>query len=114
MTLKLRKFTVLSHRNLIKLGVTLFTEGTEHLDQAGLTEQILALVWERSAPVDEVLDAIDNGTAWRKILASGEAFDLEQYPELVAEVNRVGESLKSKAVEVVPRSGAEDKDAPGN
>jgi hypothetical protein len=114
MTLKLRKFTVLSHRNLIKLGVTLFTEGTENLDQAGLTEQILALVWERSTPVEEVLDAIENGTAWRKILASGEAFELEQYADLVAEVNRVGEALKSKTVEVVARPGAEDKDAPGN
>ena len=110
----LRKFTVLSHRNLLKLGVKLFTEGDKGLEQWEIEQQILAFVWERSQPVADVVKAIDDGTAWQKILEFGEQFDFTELESFVGEINRVAESLKSKTVEVIARPGNEDPNTPGN
>jgi hypothetical protein len=97
------------------LGLTLFTdtEGAE-LTPLQVEEQILALAWERSQPVQTVRKAIDAGTAWDAIHDFADSLPLAALPQLVAEINRVASEIKAQAVEVVPRPGTEDKDAPGN
>ena len=111
----MRPFTVSSHRNLLKLGVTLFTDATTDLPQWQMEEQILAFAWERTVPIEDVVRAIDDGSAWQKILAWGDAIEFDQLGEFVAEINKVAERLRAKVVEVVPRPGTGDEPgAPGN
>ena len=113
--IKLRPFSLRSRLNCMALGLTLFTdtEGAE-LTPLQIEEQILALAWERSQPVQEVRKAIDAGTAWDAIHDFADSLPLAALPQLVAEINRVASEIKASAVEVIPRPGAEDKDAPGN
>ena len=113
--LTLRPFTLRSRLNCMALGLTLFTEtdGVE-LSPLQVEEQILALAWERSQPVGVVRKAIDDGTAWDQIHAFADTMPLAALPKLVSEINRVASEIKESSVEVVPRTGAEDKDAPGN
>ena len=110
----MRPFTVSSHRNLLKMGVSLFTDSTAELSQWEMEQQILAFVWERSMPFEEVVRAIDDGTAWEKVLAFGDTIDFDRLNDFVAEINKVAERLRSKVVEVVPRPGSDDPHAPGN
>jgi hypothetical protein len=113
--IKLRPFSLRSRLNCMALGLTLFTEteGPE-LTPLQIEEQILALAWERSQPVPVVRKAIDAGTAWDAIHDFADSLPLAALPQLVAEINRVAAEIKAQAVEVVPRPGGEDKDAPGN
>lgn len=113
--LTLRPFSLRSRLNCMALGLTLFTEpdGTE-LTPLQIEEQILALAWERSQPVQTVRKAIDAGTAWDAIHDFADSLPLAALPKLVAEINRVAAEIKEQAVEVVPRPNSEDKDAPGN
>jgi hypothetical protein len=113
--IKLRPFSLRSRLNCMALGLTLFTdtEGTE-LTPMQIEEQILALAWERSQPVSVVRKAIDAGTAWDAIHDFADSLPLAALPQLVAEINRMAAETKAQAVEVVPRPGGEDKDAPGN
>jgi hypothetical protein len=111
--IKLRPFSLRSRLNCMALGLTLFTdtEGAE-LTPLQVEEQILALAWERSQPVQTVRKAIDAGTAWDAIHDFADSLPLAALPQLVAEINRVASEIKAQ--EVVPRPGTEDKDAPGN
>ena len=113
--LTLRPFSLRSRLNCIALGLTLFTdsEGAQ-LTPLEVEEQIVALAWERSQPVHAVRKAIDTGTAWDAIHDFADSLPLAALPKLVAEINRVAAEIKEQAVEVVPRPGSEDKDAPGN
>lgn len=113
--IKLRPFSLRSRLNCMALGLTLFTdtEGAE-LTPLQIEEQIIALAWERSQPVQAVRKAIDAGTAWDAIHDFADSMPLAALPQLVAEINRVAAEIKSQAVDVVPRPGTEDKDAPGN
>lgn len=113
--LTLRPFSLRSRLNCMALGLTLFTEpdGTQ-LTPLQVEEQILALAWERSQPVQAVRKAIDAGTAWDAIHDFADSLPLAALPKLVAEINRVAAEIKEQAVEVVPRPNSEDKDAPGN
>ena len=111
----LRPFTLRSRLNCMALGLTLFTE-TEGvaLSPLQVEEQILALAWERSQPVAAVRKAIDAGTAWDEIHMFADLMPLTALPKLVSEINRVAAEVREKTVQVVPRTDAEDKDAPGN
>ena len=111
----LRPFTLRSRLNCMALGLTLFTdtEGVE-LSQLQVEEQVVALAWERSQPVTAVRKAIDAGTAWDEIHMFADSMPLTALPKLVSEINRVAAEVREKTVQVVPRTDAEDKDAPGN
>jgi hypothetical protein len=113
--IKLRPFSLRSRLNCMALGLTLFTdtEGAE-LTPLQTEEQILALAWERSQPLQAVRKAIDAGTAWDAIYEFADSLPPAALPHLVTEINRVASEIKANAVEVVPRPGSEDKDAPGN
>ena len=113
--LTLRPFSLRSRLNCMALGLTLFTEaeGVE-LSPLQVEEQILALAWERSQPVQVVRKAIDAGTAWDAIHDFADSLPLGALPKLVAEINRVASEIKEQTVTVVPRSDSVDKDAPGN
>lgn len=113
----LRPFTIRSRLNCMALGLTLFTETETEgvaLTQLQVEEQVVALAWERSQPVTAVRKAIDAGTAWDEIHIFADTMPLTALPKLVSEINRVAAEIKDKTVQVVPRTDAEDKDAPGN
>lgn len=113
--LVLRPFTLRSRLNCMALGLTLFTETEgDSLSPLQIEEQILALAWERSQPIGVVRKAIDDGTAWDCIHAFGDSMPLAALPKLISEINRVASEIKESSVQVVPRTGTEDKDAPGN
>lgn len=113
--LTLRPFSLRSRLNCMALGLTLFTDPTAtELSALQVEEQILALAWERSQPVQVVRKAIDSGTAWDAIHDFADSLPLTALPKLVAEINRVAAEIKEQTVEVVPRPNSEDKDAPGN
>lgn len=101
--------------NCMALGLTLFTqvEGVE-LTQLQIEEQVIALAWERSQPLKDVRKAIDSGTAWDAIDEFADSLPPTAYARIVSEINRVAQEIAAHAVEIVPRSGVEDKDAPGN
>lgn len=113
--LTLRPFSLRSRLNCMALGLTLFTEAeSQELTQLQVEEQCLALVWERTQPIKLVRKAIDAGTAWDEIYEFSDTLPPEAMPKLVAEINRVAAEIKERIVEVVPRPGVEDKEAPGN
>ena len=61
-----------------------------------------------------VRKAIDAGTAWDEIHSFADSMPLTALPKLISEINRVASEIKDATVQVVPRSEATDKDAPGN
>jgi hypothetical protein len=111
----MRPYSIRSRMNCLALGLTLFTEteGVE-LTPLQIEEQIMALAWERSQPLKVVRKAIDSGTAWEAIDEFSDSLPPTAYVRIVSEINRVAEEMRKHAVEIVPRSGGEDKDAPGN
>ena len=113
--LTLRPFSLRSRLNCMALGLTMFTEvdGPE-LSQLQLEEQVLALTWERSEPLAVVRKAIDAGTAWDAIWEFGDSLPPAALPKLISEINRVAAEVRANSVEVIPRPGGDDKDAPGN
>lgn len=112
--LQLRPYTIRARINSLKLGLTLFTDPQAVLSQAEIEEQTIALAWERSQPRDVVRKAIDNGTAAELIYDWSDKIGPEKYGKIVTELNRISALIRESSVDVIPRPGAEDKDAPGN
>lgn len=110
----LRPYTIRARINSLKLGLTLFTDPDAALSQGQIEEQTIALAWERSQPRDVVRKAIDNGTAAELIYDWSDKIGPEKYGKIVTELNRISALIRENSVDVVPRSGTEDKDAPGN
>lgn len=112
--LQLRPYTIRARINSLKLGLTLFTDPEAVLSQGEIEEQTIALAWERSQPRDVVRKAIDSGTAAELIYDWSDKIGPEKYGKIVTELNRISALIRESSVDVIPRPGAEDKDAPGN
>jgi hypothetical protein len=112
--LRLRPFTIGTLSICRQLKLTMFIgseEGTPELDQQ---RQIMAFAWAQSAPLGEVLRCIRTG----KWVEAVEEFEFEIEPsqvnEIVAEINRISQSVKAAAVEVEEKPGHGTENAPPN
>ena len=76
--------------------------------------QIMAFAWAQSAPLGEVLRCIRTGK-WVEAVEEFE-FTIEpgQVNEIVAEINRISQSVKAAAVEVEEKPSAGTENAPPN
>lgn len=112
--LTLRPFTIgtLSICRQLNLSMFIGNTGTEsELDQQ---RQIMAFAWAQSAPLGEVLRCIRTGK-WMEAVEEFE-FTIEpsQVNEIVAEINRISQSVKAAAVEVEEKPSTGTESAPPN
>lgn len=122
-TLKLRKFSLASVNLCKRMGITLVMDsrvlkgdeeaGIQPLGEQELQRQLVSFIWAHHAPVDEVIDALEDGTWKRKVSRFEFDLPLDAMPEMMAQLVRVAQRAEAAAVEVVKKPGAtEDKDAP--
>jgi hypothetical protein len=96
----LRAFSIGTFRLASKMGLTMFTGEVKDLTPDEQMRQLISLAWAQSAPLMEVLQAVNLGR-WEA------AVDLWQFtlptselPKLVAEIRRLGEQAAAASVEV--------------
>lgn len=112
--LKLRPWTSGSKIYAAKMGLKIFTGTTEGLSESEIEWEIFAFAWMHNAPLDQVISSVRNNTFREKVDAFIFSIDITMLPKLCEEINRISELVKKQALEVIPRPGSEDKDAPPN
>jgi hypothetical protein len=113
-SLRLHPFSLGTLNVCRQLGLTLFLEGDTELDDDEKQRQIVAFAWAQSAPLPEVLGALREGTAPDRIAEFEFLVDVGDLPDLIREIRRISELVAAAAVEVMPKSGDSDEDAPPN
>jgi len=110
----LRPFAFGSTRLARKMGLTMFYDRNAKLSDEDTMDQLAAFFWMQSEDVDVVLKAVNSGT-WPDIVERFSlTLPLHHVGEMLAEVNRISELAIAAAVDVEPRPGSSDSDAPGN
>jgi hypothetical protein len=77
-------------------------------------EQMLAFVWIQSKDPKEVRKAITKKTAIDEIRAFCDSFPLAYVAPISAWVQRQNDLIVQNQVEIIPKPGGEDPDAPKN
>jgi len=113
-SLRLRPFSLGTLNVCRQLGLTLFLEEGTDLGEEEQLRQIVAFAWAQSAPLPEVLKALRSGTARDRAAEFEFQMSLEDLPLMVEEIQRISDMATAAAVEVVPKPGAADGDAPPN
>lgn len=116
--INLRPFSYGSMQLAYLLNLSLFTgEGEdgkgEELSDVEKQRQIVTFAWMQSAPIDEVVAAVQDGTAKARVLKFSLGITFEMIPELMAEINRIGEMVSASAVRVESKHPSSDDEAPG-
>jgi hypothetical protein len=113
--LKLRPFTLGSFEACEKLGLTLFVgnNGGQVSNEEAM-RQMIAFAWVQSTPPEVLVDTFSAGTQNRAIELFKWGLDLRSIDAIAAEVQRIGEAIKSTAVEVQakPQKGNEETPPP--
>ena len=117
---KLRPFTLGSVTLCKKLGLSQFTgEKTEEpLDQVEQLRQVAGFLFIHCEPVDKVLRAVrDRVQLEDELLRYQLSIPLSIVPEVMAEIQKVGDMTGAASVEIVEkpaRAGASEEAPPGN
>ena len=119
--LELRPISIGTLEAVKQLGVTFLFRGessTEpELTQEEMMRQITALLWFQSQPLDDVLDALEDGTAARKIKRFAWDLPLDMLDAFKRTMAKTGEQAAAAAVEVVPKpspAGSKAEESPPN
>jgi hypothetical protein len=83
------------------------------LDEAETQRQIITFAWMQSAPLDEVVAAVLDGTAERCVLKFAFGITFEMIPVLMAEINRISAMVAASSVRVESKYPSDEGDAPG-
>ena len=97
------------------LGLTMFTGTQEELSEVEQTRQMFAFAWAHSAPLEEVWDALDDGTARRVARAFQWTVFPADIPKLSAAVKASLDLMTEAQVDVIPKpSAGAEENAPPN
>ena len=110
-----RSFSYGSLQLAYLLNLSLFTGATQaEVTEREIQRQISTFVWMQSAPQDEVISAVTNGTAETEVLKFSLNVDLADLPDLLAEVNKIGDQISANEVRVESKyKSAEEEVPPG-
>lgn len=114
--IKLRAFSFGSLQLCRVLKLTLFTEEADPYaeeDEGEDQRQLVAFAWLQSEPLDEVLEAVADGTAEAKILKFSFTLDLSNLTPLMNEVNRISSGISAAAFEAHPKHKGSTDSPPG-
>ena len=110
---KVRSFSYGSLQLAYLLNLSLFTGATQaDVTEREIQRQISTFVWMQSAPQDEVIRAVTNGTAETEVLKFSLSVDLADLPDLLAEVNKIGDQISANEVRVESKHKSDDKEQP--
>lgn len=110
---KVRAFSYGSLQIAYLLGLTLFTGAKqEDITEQEIQRQISAFVWMQSAPQDEVIRAVTKGSADTEILKFAMNIDMRDLPELLAEVNNIGDQVAANEVRVESKHKSTEEEQP--
>ena len=113
--LRMRPFSLGTLNLCRQLNLTLFLDETAELTDAEKQRQLVAFAWAQSAPLNEVLAAIRNGTAQERIDEFEFNLSIDVLPGLLGEIARISKLAAAAAVEVAPKPGSGiEEDAPPN
>lgn len=119
---KLRPFSLGTLSLARRLSLTLFTgpldgkdETPEVLSDEEMQRQMVVFAWMQSAPLNEVLASVKDGSWKDKVEAFEFELEVGLLPSLLSEVSRIAEISKVAAVDVQKKPGdGTEKDQPGN
>jgi hypothetical protein len=112
--IKLRPFSYGSMQLAYLFKLSLFTgEGETEPSEAEKQRQIVTFAWMQSAPLDEVVSAVHDGSAENRVLRFSLGITFDTIPELMAEINRIGEMVSASNVRVESKHPSGEDDAPG-
>jgi hypothetical protein len=110
---KVRSFSYGSLQLAYLLNLTLFTGAIQsEMSESEIQRQISTFVWMQSAPQDEVIHAVTNGGAGTEVLKFALTIDLKDLPELLAEVNKIGDQISANEVRVESKHKSTEEEAP--
>jgi hypothetical protein len=110
---KVRSFSYGSLQLAYLLNLTLFTGAIQsEISESEIQRQISTFVWMQSAPQDEVIHAVTNGGAGTEVLKFALTIDLKDLPELLAEVNKIGDQISANEVRVESKHKSTEEEAP--
>ena len=110
---KVRSFSYGSLQLAYLLNLTLFTGAIQsEMSESEIQRQISTFVWMQSAPQDEVIRAVTNGGADTEVLKFALTIDLKDLPELLAEVNKIGDQISANEVRVESKHKSTEEEAP--
>ena len=110
---KVRSFSYGSLQLAYLLNLTLFTGAIQsEMSESEIQRQISTFVWMQSAPQDEVIRAVTKGGADTEVLKFALTIDLKDLPELLAEVNKIGDQISANEVRVESKHKSTEEEAP--
>ena len=77
-------------------------------------QELATFFWMQSQPVPEVLSAVRDGSWELKAEEFAHYIPIHKIAELLGETNRISQMASLAAVDVAPRDGTSDEDAPPN
>lgn len=113
-SLTLRAWTSGSKMYAAKMGLSIFEGKVEGLSEADIEWQVHAFAWMQSAPLQEVISSVRNGTYKEKVDAFMFSIGIPILPQLCDEITRIGNMVQEQMIAVVPRTEQSDKNAPPN
>ena len=115
--IKLRPFSYGSMQLAYLFKLSLFTgegeEGAGEIEDSEKQRQIVTFAWMQSAPLDEVVAAVHDGSAESRVLKFSLGITFDLIPELMSEINRIGEMVSASSVRVESKHPSGEDDAPG-
>ena len=113
-SIQLRPFSYGSMQLAYLLKLSLFTdEAANEPDDCEKQRQIVTFAWMQSAPLDEVIDAVQSGSVEPAVLRYSLGVTFDMIPGLLDEINRIGEMISASNVRVESRHGTDTEVAPG-
>lgn len=115
--IKLRPFSFGSMQLAYLFKLSTFTRGKDDppldIDDMEEQRQIMTFAWMQSANEDEIADAIRDDTVERCVLKFSLKITFDLIPELMDEINRIGEMVSASSVRVESKYPSSDEEAPG-
>jgi hypothetical protein len=110
---KIRPFSYGSLQLAYLMNLTLFTGvSQEEVPDVEIQRQISTFVWMQSAPQDEVIRSVTNGTYATDVLKFALNIDMSDLPELLGEVNKIGDQISANEVKVESKYKSSEEESP--
>jgi hypothetical protein len=110
---KIRPFSYGSLQLAYLMNLTLFTGvSQEEVPDVEIQRQVSTFVWMQSAPQDEVIRSVTNGTYATEVLKFALSIDMSDLPELLGEVNKIGDQISANEVKVESKYKSSEEESP--
>lgn len=110
----LRAYAFGSNTIARKIGLTMFVDEDAVITEDEAMTQLMGFFWMQSTEIDDVLDAVDDGTFQRKIDRFAMTVPIHHIDEMMKEVERVSKLAASAAVKIEAQDSNIDTEAPKN